>query len=706
MSAASSATRLVIDFAPVVSVQTLYLLAGISAALLLASFFLYRRGLVPRAVCAAIFILFLANPAFVHEDRKPASDTVVIAVDRSPSQKFGKREDRTQAALAYLQSELKKFENLDVRVVNSEESRTGPTRETRIFSAINETIADVPLPRRAGVVLLTDGQIHDIPPDAMRYADMGPVHALLSGEKKERDRRLVIIEAPAYGIVGQQATIKYRIEDSDKNAWPDEASIALRQDGDSNQERRDIATVGEDRSFTVTIGHAGQNVVDIETPTMDDEITPANNRVPVIINGVRDRLRVLLVSGQAYPGEKTWRDLLTSDAGVDLVHFTILREPDKIDMTPQRDLALIAFPFEELFEVKLYDFDLIIFDRYRLNHILPNFYFGNIARYVKEGGALLEASGPSFAGPESVYSTDLKSILPARPTGRVINGAFTPELTDKGHRHPVTQDLKWNASTSDASTASWGPWLRQVAVQTLSGDILMDGAQSLPLLILDRVGKGRVAQLSSDQIWLWSRGYKGGGPQAELLRRLAHWLMKEPELEESALEASITNGQLLIRRRSLSDMNLSITITTPDEKKSIATLEPGKDGFLETSIPAPQLGVYIVDDGTSRRFVLSGDINPPELSAVTTTASVIQPVLDATKGGAVWLAEDPQPAINILPPGRDYAGRNWIALRRSGASTITGVKLIPIMPSWAWALALLGVILSGWWLEGRTRKTV
>ena len=113
------------------------------------------------------------------------------------------------------------------------------------------------------------------------------------------------------------------------------------------------------------------------------------------INGVRDRLRVLLVSGEPHAGERTWRNLLKSDASVDLVHFTILRPPEKQDGVPVDELSLIAFPTRELFIEKIEDFDLIIFDRYRRRGILPSLYLENIAqlRPQRRRGAGLRRPG-------------------------------------------------------------------------------------------------------------------------------------------------------------------------------------------------------------------------------------------------------------------------------------------------------------------------
>lgn len=687
-----------IDFAPILPAAALYALAaGILLCLALSTVF-YRRALVVRAVCAAMFFLAFMNPSLVEEQRRPVKDVVAVIADRSPSQSYGERSERTDKALAYLKEKLGQNPAIEMRIVDGISNATD--EETLLFEKADMTLSDVPLNRRGGIIFLTDGQVHDVPRDGQRLSDYGPVHSLLTGEKNEYDRQLEIREAPLYGIVGQQVTIRYRVVDSGGISPGEHATVLLKQD-DARPLMENVP-VNQDTTFTVTIDHAGQNVFELEASGNENEITLANNRVPLVINGVRDRMRVLLVSGQPHTGGRTWRDMLTSDPAVDLVHFTILREPNKLDATPQNELALIAFPFQELFETKLYDFDLIIFDQYRLNRILPNYYFGNIARYVRDGGALLEASGPSYITDESIYTTDLEQVLPAYPTGQIVERPFKPLLTESGQRHPVTRDLRWPGGKD--GMPGWGNWLRQVSVAPKSGYTLMSGFDNLPLLMLDHVGKGRVAQLASDQIWLWYRGYEGGGPQAELLRRLAHWLMKEPELEENALDARIEGSILEISRRSLTDQAMSVIVTAPDSSTQTVNLQPGSSGSLEAALPVTQTGVYTVSDGSQTRFALSGSLNPKEMQGVITTGDKMNPVVRGSGGVILWAADTPQPELRFLPPGRQYGGHDWLGLRRNGSFDVAGIKTIPFLPEWLYVIILLAIVSGAWWYEGRKPK--
>ena len=271
--------------------------------------------------------------------------------------------------------------------------------------------------------------------------------------------------------------------------------------------------VGQDTVIRLPVAHEGENLIELAAAPGPAELTLQNNHAVVTVSGIRDRLRVLLVSGEPHAGERVWRNLLKADPSVDLVHFTILRPPDKQDATPISELSLIAFPTRELFSEKLGSFDLVVFDRYKERGILPLAYFQNIANYVQDGGALLISSGPEMAGPESIYRTPLSQVLPAQPTGQVVTGGFRPRVTPEGKAHPVTRELPGQGQDNAAPT--WGRWFRIIGANKLAGQTVMAGDAGRPLLVLDQVGKGRVAELMSDQIWLWARGFEGGGPQAE-----------------------------------------------------------------------------------------------------------------------------------------------------------------------------------------------
>jgi hypothetical protein len=441
--------------------------------------------------------------------------------------------------------------------------------------------------------------------------------------------------------------------------------------------------------------HAGQTLLELEVDPQKDELSTVNNKSVVSINGVRDRLKVLLVSGQPHAGERVWRNLLKSDPAVELVHFTILRTPEENDFTPLRELALISFPVTELFEVKLPEFDLIVFDRYTIRDILSPTYFINIENYLREGGAVMLAVGPGFAGDSSLFLTTFGAVMPGQPTGKVLEQGFRPGFTEKGKRHPVTAPLR-----NPSGKIDWGRWFRQVDVKAARGTTLLNGVDKKPLLILDRVGKGRVAQLMSDHIWLWSRGFEGGGPHAALLRRLAHWLMKEPDLEEERLTAKVSDDQITIERRSLEVAPPEVTVTSPSGKPRKIELKPAGEGIARAEVTVDESGLFRINDGRLSTLAAVGPSNPLELADLRATDEILAPVARATGGGVNWIT-DGLPTVRRTKTDKDTSGKGWIGLRRNGAFVVSGVSQIPLMTGFVILVLLLGGLTAAWWREGK-----
>lgn len=689
-----------VAFAPFIPWWALAALAVVSLVPVAFGLIQGARGTFWRGVMLALLLLALANPSLVEEQRRPQQDVALLVVDDSGSQTVGDRATQRDAAVETIQRELSELRDLDVRVLRVGDEKLVPGSEpteggTRLFDAIAREMADIPVQRRAGTIIVTDGQVHDAPSDVDAQPG-APVHALLTGRPDERDRTLRIVRAPGFGIVGQDVEITIRVDDlPPSNDRPTVVPVAIRQDG--RPPRTFNVLSGRDEVIRIPIERSGATVVQLETAPAPDELTEVNNRAVVVVNGVRDRLRVLLVSGQPHAGERVWRNLLKSDPAVDLVHFTILRPPEKQDATPIRELSLIAFPIRELFEVKLTDFDLVIFDRYSRRGVIPQLYLANIAKYVRDGGALLEAVGPGFAEPfATLYRTPLGQVLPSEPTGRVIERGFRPEVTPLGERHPVTAGLAERAARGDA----WGRWFRQIDVDVREGETLMTGADGRPLLVLSRVGEGRVGQLLSDHIWLWARGFEGGGPHGELLRRMAHWLMKEPDLEENALRAEIAGDRLLIQRQSLTSDTAPVTLVAPDGTRSAVSLADEAGGRATASVPVAQAGLYRVEDGDRTAIAAAGPPNPIEFTDVRATTRKLMPAADGTGGDVRWLV-DGIPDIRRVRPDAGAHGRGWIGLRANRDYTVTGVREIPLLPPLALLTLICGALVVAWRREAR-----
>jgi len=681
-----------IDFAPHIPLVYLWVLIALAVLLTLYAFIRRARGAWARGLAFAVALLALANPLIVHEKREPLTDVAAIVLDRSQSMSIEHRSADAARALAEIKKRLSTEKDLEIRETTVTTQTTGEDNGTQLFTALNAALADVPPERVAGAIVITDGEVHDTP---KKPAIRAPLQALIVGQRNERDRKLSVVDAARFAIVGQNADIVLRVDDFGSDAGGN-ADVQVRIDG--RDAGIQTVPIGRKTTVHVPVAHGGENVVELEAKPGPAELTLQNNRAVVAVSGVRDRLRVLLVSGEPHAGERVWRSLLKADPSVDLVHFTILRPPDKQDFTPIDELSLIAFPTRELFVEKLDQFDLVIFDRYRERGILPLAYFENIASYVENGGALLVSAGPEFSEPTSIYRTPLSAVLPVAPTGEIVAQGYKPIVTEAGQAHPVTRDLP--GANTPASPPTWGRWFRLIGANKITGQTVMSGPNDKPLLVLDNIGKGRVAELLSDQGWLWARGFEGGGPEAELLRRLAHWLMKEPELEAEKLSASIEHGQITIERRTMADTASPVTLTFPSGKRRIVTLTKTAPGIWRATEKADELGLYRLNDATKAAVAAAGPLNPKEIADMRATDQILSPLAEQSGGSVHWLT-DGLPALRRVAANATAAGENWIGLRRNGAYRVTAVEQQPLLPPWAALLLLLGTVLLAWRMEGR-----
>src|SRR6516165_2508118 len=689
-----------IEFLPFVSWPVLWALALFGVLLFALLLWRARRGAVLRALSYALLLLAIANPHLKQEDRQPLNDVLAVVVDDTQSQSVAGRDQRTEVVRKELEDRLKPFPNLDVRWIHSTSTATDSDRDgTMLFTDLAKGLADVPPDRLAGVIMLTDGNVHDVPGNAASLGFDAPVHALITGKPGEFDRKLEVLRAPRFGLVGGEQPIELKVTETTPSNAPS-VKLTITREGEAFPTIKNVR-VGQKVEIPVKVDHAGPNIVEIEAEAAPGEISTVNNRVVLTVEGVRENLRVLLVSGEPHAGERTWRNMLKSDAAVDLVHFTILRPPEKQDGTPINQLSLIAFPTRELFQEKLDQFDLIIFDRYQRRGVLPLLYLENVAHYVERGGAVLVSAGDDYASPLSLYRTPLGDVLPAAPSGRVVEEPFKPALTELGQKHPVTRGLP--GATGDQPT--WGRWFRVVDAEPQEAEVLMKGAEDKPLLVLGKRGQGRVALLLSDHIWLWARGFEGGGPYTDLLRRLAHWLMKEPDLEEETIKATSRGQTLTVERRSIKDAIEEAKVTAPSGKEETIILDKVEPGLWRKSITAGEQGVYRVSSGKLASVVTVGNANVKELASLTATDATLSPLLTETGGGSFWLGRTqadaaPLPRIVMLRGGHVMHGADWLGLHKRDAFHVEGVRLFPLFSGFLALALLLGMISVTWFREG------
>ena len=699
-----------VELSPMLPGPVMWVALAVAALLVGVLAWRRSRGAALRALSLIALMGALANPTLREEERESLSNIAVIVTDESTSQTIAGRAEQTRAVKAELEARLAKIKGLQVRSITSSKPGEEGGRGTNLFTDLNKSLADVPPDRIAGVIMITDGQVHDVPKQAAALGFDAPVHALLTGAEGEFDRRIEILKAPRYGLINSTHLIEMRIAETGRSRHGNAAILRIRRQGQPEEVRR--VEVGRQFQVQMRFPHAGQNIIELDLEPVEGELTTVNNRAFITAEGVREHLRVLLVSGEPHAGERVWRNLLKSDAAVDLVHFTILRPPQKQDGTPINQLSLIAFPTRELFLEKINEFDLIIFDRYQspqTQRILPIDYFHNIARYVeRHGGALLIAAGDDFAGPASLYRTPLSPVLPAVPTGRVIEQPFKATISEDGAKHPVTQGLP---QAGDGKKPLWGNWYRLVDARPDRGRTIMQGAEDKPLLVLDRKGRGRVALLLSDHAWLWARGYDGGGPHTDLLRRLSHWLMKEPDLEEERLIATAKGMKLTIERRSMEETVPPVIMTAPTGDVSELRPEKASPGLWRLTLDARQPGLHKFQSGQLTALAHAGVDDPREMSEVHTTDTKMKPILEATGGGAFYTRSAPAgdnarpdvnlPRISMLTSAKVLHGSGWLGLKDREAHVTRGVKVTPMFTGLLALAALLALITLAWWREGK-----
>jgi hypothetical protein len=684
-------THLQLNFAPLLPHAWLLGLAALLLVLIGFAFYRRARGALWRLLTATLFLLLLAQPIKEEQQLQPLPDIALLVIDESLSQTLGERSQQMAAFLPKLQTALGNAPDLEWR-----ELRVKGQDRTDVFGMVRQALNDIPSARRAGVIMLSDGQIHDAANAAKSWDPQLPLHLLLTGNSNEQDRRLAVISAPHYGVVGETVDVKLRIITS---AADDRQALPITVKALNGDEQIIEAAPQQDVTLKLPLKHAGENAFIASIPSVANELTAVNNRAVLRIQGVREKLRVLLVSGDPHPVARTWRNLLRADPAVELVHFTILRPPYKQDMTPVQDLSLIPFPVQELFEEKLSGFDLVIFDRFRKQLMMPPSYFANIADYVKRGGALLEAGARDYDQPLSLYQTPLQTVLPTRPDGEAMTTEFIPSLTARGREHPVTRTL------GDAK--SWGPWYRQSPATLERGDVLLNGAEDLPLLILSEIEEGRVAQLTSDAMWLWARGHRGGGPATELLRRIAHWLMREPELAEDRLQTSVTakgdDYELMITAptATATAQDRQVQMALPDGTTQQIALTD-QQGRLSAKLTLTQRGPVLLQWRGKEQLVLIGDPDAVELQEVMASDKPLLPLIEATRGGILPLSELSE-TINLrrTEKGDRQAGQNWLGLVQNHQSVTLSASAQPLVPAWLWLILLMGCTMLGWRREGQ-----
>ncbi|ATO57772.1 glutamine amidotransferase [Bartonella sp. 1-1C] len=692
-----------LTFQPFLPSIWLLFVGGLPAFFIVIGLITKRRGAFLRLLALASLILALLNPMITKEQRESVKSVVGIVLDHSESQTFGTREEDRNKAHTQLINALAHYPQFEPRFIEAgklSDNHYAPS--TNLFHALTQSISSIPPSRYAGTILITDGQVHDIPQLSKLNHD-APINALITGKADEFDRQIKFISPPRFALINKPFILSILVEDKGhpKKPIPTQANITVSING--QEVGHHSVTPGVVFQTEITLYHAEKNIIQVTTDTHEGELSLNNNRAITVIEGIRENLRVLLISGAPYNGERAWRDLLKSDSNIDLIHFTILRPPEKADNTPINQLSLVVFPTTKLFVEEINNFDLVILDGYQYSNVLPLIYYDYIAQYVQQGGALLIVTGPEFTTEFSLAKTPLISVLPALPNGTIIQKPFRPTLTKEGERHPVTRGL----ATPAHPAHQWGRWLRQIVVQnTAKATVIMKGADEQPLLLLSHIGKGRVGMLLSDESWLWARGFEGGGPYAALYRRIAHWLMKEPELEEEKLSALSHHHHLTIRRQTLQDHPEAVEVVFPSGKKKNITLTKEQEGVFTGNIQTDETGIFTVRNGNQTVLSTVGAVNNPELSDLISTEEKLTPISKQTGGHVMRLWNKEKNDIHLPPiklvqsqTGKVSSSPHSIVLKEATETRLINISHFPIFSGFLALLTCFLLLSSVWYRE-------
>jgi len=260
-----------------------------------------------------------------------------------------------------------------------------------------------------------------------------------------------------------------------------------------------------------------------------------------------------------------------------------------------------------------------------------------------------------------------------------------------------------NLPGGNTDPPSWSRWFRLVDVTPSEGHVVMQGPDERPLLILNREGEGRVALMLSDHAWLWARGFEGGGPHVSLLRRLSHWLMKEPDLEEEALRIKSRDGTLQIERQTLSETSDPVFLKFPSGKSETITLLENDKGIWAAQVDTEELGIHVVEDGERRSLSHVGPVNPREYTDVRSTTELLASLTAETSGSVRRVGDGANSNLTIVPmrAARSYSGSNWLGLKTTEAYVLLGVDRISLLAGFLGLAILLGLISLTWYREGR-----
>ena len=468
-----------------------------------------------------------------------------------------------------------------------------------------------------------------------------------------------------------------------------------------NEQLFDTKYLSPNKSYKIPLPtlSIGKNILEIRTEETNIEISKLNNYQIHEIEGIQDKLKVMLISGEPNMGLRNLRNILNSDPNIELLHFTILRPPTKRDLTPVKELSLIPFPTQELFAADISKFNLIIFDQYGLQGILPPKYLDNISKFVVSGGALLDIVGKKHLTKDSLINSPIKQILPTIPLENLNNKSFKPELTKVGKRHPITNKLKDNYKEKP-----WGEWTNYTRSQLTSGKVLLN-YENDPLLVVDNVGKGRVVQMLSSDSWIWQKSLDNKGPLIELIRNIIQWLLKNPKLDEDFISLNKENNLIKIKLNSISSGDIYAEIVTPSKEFLKFKLKDTGNGIFEGEFKSLERGKFQMIWQDKTKYFIINDMNNKEVEEITSTDYKIKSYVEKnntfTKNFNILWNDQSTPKVLKIYNNKILGGKNWIGVIEKNVPKMSENSKQKLFNWYTIFMFLVFLIFLSWYKEGK-----
>ncbi len=644
------------------------------------------RGLA--AVCALFFLL---EPGLRRLQVARVKNRVAVLVDRSASMTFPvsvggvSRSQAVADALGALTPQMEalkdrfSFEILgfdpELSPVSQKDLETTPARGARtdLLSTLRSLKASEGTSARklSGVLVFSDGAdnaelaqgVTGRPQQVLQGYGV-PVSTVAVGQGGLKDLAIDAVRVDDFAFVRNSITAEVEVR---ARGFADTTTqVVLRREGRvvaSSQVKfassDDVQTV----TFTFAPDQTGRFVYTVSVPVFAGEAVTENNARAFTLKVIRDRVRVLLVSGRPSWDERFLRGLLKQDANVELISFYILRNSPDDPQVAQEELSLIPFPRDEIFKDRVNTFDLIAILNFNNDDrsITLGDYEDSIKQYLLNGGALAYVGGDRTFGDARV--TSFAEVLPVQAAGPSDPTPFKARLTAEGARHPITA-----IGTSSLSTE--GAWdalplipgmntvkARPGATVLLDHPFALVEGKNAPLLTIWEYGRGRVLALNTDGAWYWAFPSHAGGAQTRVYERFwsnaIRWLVRDPELtalsvnsDSPSIEPGKPLGISVVARSSdyqpAPGAQVTVELSSADDGRVIAqqTVTAGPDGAAHVEFPPPPPGPYKIVGRAKIGEKLLGEMSDavavrasgPELADARVNANLLEELATTTHG--------------------------------------------------------------------------